>query len=240
MSQGKDEEIYPNSPLADVACELRFPGDLQVECERHLFWERIRGEYPDILVPHAQPGQPPAMQHYRFRNSANTRAVMVALHSLAVSETKYSGHKEFIGEFSRLVAIFRECFPRVRKLNRIGWRYVNIIPFRREEGLVPVRRFFKAQIEMPFPLMGVVRSIDARFDVRVSSGAATIHLATVARKEQADLDAILLDIDMGSERQDLDIAESVSHAKELHKHGRSMFEQMITDEYRQYLRGETL
>ena len=37
-----DNEVYPNQPLSDVACEVRFKGEMQVECERHLFWEAIR------------------------------------------------------------------------------------------------------------------------------------------------------------------------------------------------------
>jgi len=99
-----DDEVYPNSPLSDVACEARFPGEMRVECERYRFWDEIREQYPHIMVPHALEGQAPALQHYRFK-SDDARCVSVALNSLAYSEAKYRGHKLFIAEFLRLVDI---------------------------------------------------------------------------------------------------------------------------------------
>jgi uncharacterized protein (TIGR04255 family) len=113
-----DVEVYPNSPLTDVVCEIRFPGELEVECNRHVFWERVRSTYPHILVPMVEDGKPPALSHYRFRDEQASRHVAVALNSLAFSETKYSGHVLYIQEFCRLAEIFHDCFPKIDKVSR--------------------------------------------------------------------------------------------------------------------------
>ncbi|HEX8756596.1 MAG TPA: TIGR04255 family protein, partial [Steroidobacteraceae bacterium] len=124
MGLANNEEIYPNQPLSNVACEARFPGDLQVECERVKFWDRIRDQYPQIEVPKVAQGEALALQGYRFRTPEPDRSVTVALNSLSYSEAKYRGHRLFIEEYLRLAAIFHELFPRVQQLSRFGWRYI--------------------------------------------------------------------------------------------------------------------
>ncbi|MCK5244887.1 MAG: TIGR04255 family protein, partial [Desulfobacterales bacterium] len=49
----KITEVYPNSPLVEVVCEVRFPGELAIECRRDEFYEKIRDRYPTILFPKA-------------------------------------------------------------------------------------------------------------------------------------------------------------------------------------------
>ncbi len=44
------KEIYPNSPLVEVVFEVRFPGEPGVECNRDIFYEKIRGDFSNVLV----------------------------------------------------------------------------------------------------------------------------------------------------------------------------------------------
>jgi hypothetical protein len=144
-----NDALYPNQPLSDVACEVRFPGEMQIECNRHLFWDQIRSDYPKIMVPFAKDGHPPALQHYRFRSETGNRTVAIALNSLVYSEGKYRGHKLFIAEFVRLVELFRATYPKISKPNRVGWRYINHLTFSREGGLTPVGRLVKLIPDLP-------------------------------------------------------------------------------------------
>ena len=234
------DDIYPNSPLSDVACEIRFVGEMQVECERHRFWDAIREDYPDILVPLPQPGQATALQHYRFRSKTGDRAVLVALNSLAYSEAQYSGHKQFLAEFLKLVASFRRCYPKLGSVTRIGWRYINLIPFTVEDDLLPLNRFLKFRADLPLGLFDRTGKIDLQWSGLHGEATATVRLANVARKDSPGNEALLLDIDFARENAKLSWDGIATVIEELHGAGREAFEQLITDGYRDYLRGNTL
>jgi uncharacterized protein (TIGR04255 family) len=236
-----DEEIYPNSPLSDVACEIRFPGEMQVECRRHLFWDQIRNDYPKIMVPHAQEGQAPALQHYRFRSEDGQRTVLVALNSLSYSETQYRGHTAFISEFSKLISIFSKTYPQIGPPKRVGWRYMNFMPFSRESGSLPLERLLKFKANLPLDLFANTVNMDMQWHGRSAEGiAVTLRLANVTHKDLLPgQEAVLLDIDSAKEA-DLAWDTLLKDIESMRRFGREMFESMITDDYREYLRGKTL
>jgi uncharacterized protein (TIGR04255 family) len=240
MGQFRDDEIYPNQPLSDVACEIRFKGEMQVECQRYLFWDKIRSEYPDILVPHVQDGQAVALQHYKFRNPGGGRTVSVALNSLAFSEAKYSGHVSFISEFGRLVDIFRGLYPKLGAITRVGWRYINVIPFSREDGLVPISRLLKLNISLPSDLFGRTSALNLEWVGKLSDGEVHIRLEPINQKGLPGQEALLLDIDFGCMAPNIDWSSSKSVIESARKKCRGLFEDLITDDYRTYLRGESL
>jgi uncharacterized protein (TIGR04255 family) len=238
-AQFQDDEIYPNQPLSDVAAEVRFKGEMQVECQRHLFWERIRSDYPDILVPYAQEGHAIALQHYKFRNPANGRTVAVALNSLVFSEAKYSGHKSFIAEFARLIQIFRQLYPNIGPITRVGWRYINVMPFSREDGLVPLQRMLKLEISLPSKIFDRTAAIDLEWNGRCLDGDVRIKLNAAMQKAVPGQEALILDIDFGrTGPMSWDTVKGV--IEDARRKCREMFEDLITDNYRNYLRGKAV
>lgn len=232
---------YPNAPLTEVACEIRFPGEIAVESCRDRFWDRIRDAYPTIKVPQAKAGSAPALQHYRYSTApSGGRNVAVAINSLALSEERYTTHKPFLAEFKRLHSVFSKCYPKIEKLNRIGWRYMNLIPYVREEGNVPLARFIKLTLPMPASLPGQIRNVQLSLEVPISKGLAIIKLATVHDTRDTQREALLLDLDFSFERPNMRMSEAPSLMAEAHKRNRQVFEDLITDQYRSYLRGEAI
>lgn len=241
MGNFNDDEIYPNQPLTDVACEVRFKGEMQVECERHHFWERIRKDYCDILVPHVQGvGQALALQHYKFRDPKTGRTVAVALNSLAFSEAKYSGHRAFIEEFDRLLRLFREVFPGIGTITRVGWRYINVMPFSREDGLVPLGRILRVGVSLPDEMFRQTCTLNLEWGGKAFGGEVTIRLSAAMQKELPGQEALIFDIDFGKVGPDIRWESTKSVIENARKACRSIFEGSITDEYRNYLRGKTL
>lgn len=159
------EEVYPNSPLVEVVFEIRFAGELQIESERHRFWERIREDYPAIKVPYPKPDKPLALMPYQFCRKDGEMTVMLALNSFALSSLKYPGFKEFKREYLRLYDHFAQVF-RVRKLNRAGWRYVNTIPFVRDNGLVPLNQFLNLGFKLPPSIPERFKTLGLTFESR--------------------------------------------------------------------------
>ena len=242
MTAFSDSEIYPNAPLEDVVCELRFPGEMEVECNRHLFWNAIRDEYPQILVPHAIPDKAPALQHYRFVSANNARKISVALNSLAFSDTEYGGHEEFCSEFFRIVEIFIKTFGRVEKLSRAGWRYINVIPYVRDQESIPIKSFLNVGMLLPEDVLERPKAFDLKAETQLSEGVAIVRLASISRKDASEKaqEAILLDIDFGCESEELKMSDFRKHIEFARSHNRRLFEELITDDYREYLRGEML
>ncbi|MEZ5564066.1 MAG: TIGR04255 family protein [Gammaproteobacteria bacterium] len=238
--RGDDNEIYPNSPLVNVTCEITFPGNPAVECRRDTFWKKIRTRYPNFLVPAAEVGKPVALQPYRFQNPESGRTVSVALNSFALTETKILRHKFFIAEFTRLSKAFHSCFRDIDTVTRIGWRYINVIPFSRENGVVPVKQFLRASAELNGDMLESARTFDVRASRDIGSATVIVRLAVIGREGEGQQEALLLDIDYGCEKEKLRFAEAVKWVSAARSHNRRFFEDVITDDYREYLRGKTL
>ena len=202
------DEIYPNSPLVEVVCEVRFPSELDIEC-----------------------------RPYRFENKDRIAGVMLAIDKYAFYVRKYEGHKKFIDEFKRVARILRETYS-LQKINRLGWRYINIIPFTRENGIVPLKRFLSVGLKVPEGVSEEFENLNIVFISRVSNGSITTKIETVIREDNRQ-EALLLDFDFGI-TQKLSFYRLNALVNAAHEYTRSLFENLITNEYREYLRGDSI
>ena len=166
--------------------------------------------------------------------------MQVALNSLAYSEPSYRGHKAFIDEFDRLSGIFKRTYPKISQITRIGWRYTNVMPFVRESGLVPLNRMTNLEISLPDKLFGNSSSLDLKWKGRCMDGELLLRVAVVNRKDAPKQEALLLDIDFGQDRSDMKWEDARSVVEDGRRKCRSIFEGLITDGYRDYLRGDGL
>ncbi|HED36659.1 MAG TPA: TIGR04255 family protein [Ignavibacteria bacterium] len=238
------DEVYPNQPLQEVVFELRFPGEVRIECERHLFWEKIRDDYSEISVPRPVPDQAMALMPYRFRKSDRSMSVLVCMRSLAVSAKIYPGYKEFSKEVLRIYEIFGSTFN-LKKLNRIGWRYINIIPFIRENGSIPLTRFLNLGFKVPKSVPEKFKNLDFVFESEHEGCSVITRLQSIEKLSGHDnaQEALLLDFDYGKVptiEQELNFSDVPKYLNEAHQKTRQLFEDFITEEYRQYLRGDVI
>jgi len=229
----KITEVYPNSPLVEVVCEVRFPGELAIECRRDEFYEKIRDRYPTILVPKVGDGLAP----YRFENESQTAEIMLAINRFSFHDKKYSGHKEFIKEFVRLAKTLGEIYA-VKKLNRLGWRYINVIPFSRENEIVPLQRFTSFGLKLPEGMSDKFENLSIVFISKAPGGTITTRIESIIRSDDQQ-EALLMDFDFAMTEK-LSLSKIDSCINKAHKQTRELFENLITDDYRQYLRGEMI
>jgi len=240
----QSDVVYPNQPLVDVVFEIRFPGEVRVECERHLFWEKIRDDYNKVLVPQQSPDKPLALMPYKFRREDDSMTVMVSLNSFAVSAAKYPGYQEFSKEILRVCELFGQTFN-INEITRVGWRYINVIPFVREDGLIPLSRFLNLGFKVPDSVPEEFKKLNLLFESEYKGGSVITQLQTIQRSvafgEQKE--ALLLDFDYGrvSTNDDVLHFKNIStYLEEAHGKTRQLFEEFITDEYRQYLIGDVI
>lgn len=231
---------YKNQPLTEVAFEIRFHGEPVVESRRHEFFEKVRGDYPLLYVPPFREGIHPSLQHYRFVREDNTAGVTLALNSLGYFQKEYEGAKKYMEEVNRVVRIANKLFS-IRKFSRIGWRYINTIAFTREDGLIPLSYYFKNP-----PSFFTIESHG--FD-RVDFEATTKYEGEyVSVKLQADHlgaegnELLTFDIDVYQDESTMEgftLNRVPGVLERLHNIARNFFEESITDDYREYLKGDT-
>ena len=226
-------EVYPNSPLVEVVCEIRFPGELAIECRRDEFYEKIRDKYPTILVPQAGDRSAP----YRFENQNRNAEIMLALNRFSFHDKDYSGHKRFIKEFIELVKKLNQTYS-LKKLARVGWRYINVIPFTREDGIVPLQRFVSVDVSLPEGVSDQFENLSMVLISKVPDGTITTRIESIIRSDDQQ-EALLLDFDFALTEK-LAFSKIHSCVRKAHSETRALFENLITDDYRQYLRGETI
>jgi uncharacterized protein (TIGR04255 family) len=233
------EIVYPNSPLTEVVAEIRFPGEMAVECRRDQFWALIRDQYPKIFVPIAGPGQSlSALVPYRFEAEDGQRLVSLAINRLTLSFRTYTGYREFSSELGRVLCLFDEVFH-IEKLNRVGFRYINVIPYSREDGVIPLERILNLGLKLPPSIPERFTHVSVMFVSKAQDGQIITKLESTTKREKGE-EALLLDFDYGQQEGDLRFAQALELIGKAHDANRGLFEECITDEYRSYLRGESL
>ncbi len=225
------EELYPNSPLIEVVSEVRFEPELNIQCNIDRFHNKIRSMYPDLSVQ--QSPQLPLFA-YLFENRSKQNGIRVSLNSFSYFEKKYSGHKSFIDNFCNLVSLFLQTY-KLSNFRRLGWRYVNLIPFTRERGLIPIKRFLNINIKIADFDNNNFENFSTFFISKTSCGSITIKIETQLNVVDGQ-ESILLDFDhsITTKLSPKKIGESISN---VHQETRQIFESLITESYRSYLRG---
>lgn len=229
--------IYPNSPLVEVIYEIRFPGEPRIECNRDIFYEKIRGNFPNVLVPSIKAGDFPALEPYRFESENKQSGIMIALNKFAYYVRQYSGYKQFCKEVVQWVTEFSAIY-KISKLNRSGLRYINIISFSRESGVIPLNQFLKIRLDLPEVFPDNFENLSLVFISKTEGGAIATKIESIIAEDRSH-EAILLDFDY-AKNKDLTIDAVNQYLDESHAHTKRVFEELITDKYRQYLKGDTI
>ena len=237
MMSKNNDNIYPNAPLAEAVFEIQFPGEPVIECRRDAFYEKIRSDFPKVLVPKIGANNAPALIPYHFVSDDESRSILLAINKLAVSLKKYRGFVIFKKEIEKVISVFQKCYS-IKKINRTGLRYINIIPFTRENDLVPIEQFLNINLTLPESLPKKYKNINVMFSSVLDEGTITTKIECLKSIDD-NKEALLLDFDF-AKQGDLILSNLSSYLNESHKKTKQFFEDLITEEYRQYLMGETI
>ncbi len=229
-----EPDVYPNSPLAEVVFELRFPGEPAIECRRDEYYATIRRDFPYVWVPDAEIGKPPALQPYQFKSEGDTQTVMAAINRFAYSTKRYDGFAEFKPRAVKLAKEFCERFG-IRSLKRMGLRYINIIPFVRDAGRIPLQQYFTIRMNLPSGAFDCMTNANFAYEAKCDAGTITTRIACV-RSGKAD-EAFLLDFDFAkTEGATTGVLQAA--IQEAHDETKRVFQEIVSDQYKAVMRGE--
>lgn len=231
-----EPDVYPNSPLAEVVFELRFPGAPAIECRRDEYFATIRGDFPTVWVPNAEVGKAPALQPYQFKSEDDAETIMTAINRFAYSTKRYGGFVKFKPRALELARSFCEQFG-IAKLNRIGLRYINIVPFVRDAGRVPWPQYFTIRMNLPADAYDFLTNASLAYQAKRDGGTITTRIACV-RSDASD-EAFLLDFDF-AKTEDITAATLSAEIQEAHDHTKRVFEEIVSQEYKAVMRGEVI
>jgi uncharacterized protein (TIGR04255 family) len=233
----KKNEVYPNSPLVEVVFEIQFSGEPAIECNRDKFYEKIRDDYPHIFVPQSIEGRPIALDPYRFEREDRSGLIMLSIRNLAVSYKKYGGYRVFKKETMRVFSIFSELF-KLDKLNRIGLRYINMIPFIREKNIIPINNYLNLKFNLPKSIPSHFQNLSLVFESKTEGGSITTRIFPVVSQGKTQ-EALILDFDY-AKHINLQFKSVEKYLEESHRNTKLLFEEFITDDYKKIMRGEVI
>ena len=133
---------YPNAPVHEVICQLRFPTILTINnVEPADFQEAIRDTFPqyarrqDMPAPQPVPQggnaqRPTPVTNYHFISEDNLWKLNLTKDFIALSTIRYPGWEEFARHLDRALAAFIQTY-KPAYLQRVGLRYVNLVSRKR-------------------------------------------------------------------------------------------------------------
>ena len=223
-------KLYKNAPLTEVGLEIRFPSDLSIESRRGEFHKKIRKDYPHLFVPKAIAGEAPALQRYRFMSEDRIRRMHFSINRFSFHTTKYEGFPEFEEESLIYLRLFCKTYD-ISELNRIGLRYVNLIPIQSEDGVIQISKYLKFGYKLPQAIPNKIELFDTTLLIGLNQGKLRILVQYQEREGSDTRENILLDFDYFVEGK-FKTEELQNCIAQAHQHTKRVFENLIADEYR--------
>lgn len=241
--------ILPNSPLAEVVCEVRFHGDLSHIVGWGAIQSALRDEYPKLFVPASSgmSGSPPWMQPLRLSSEDEKSAVSLAINSYGFSTKQYSSYGAFKERLMFLFGLFNRTCP-LQSVTRISLRYINRLP--PAFGATEERNVFRLHPSLKLAVHGLdgdVGNMRPQFVAEVVKNSVKFCVALVPPQQGVTLDTmrsqapalhgVQLDL-VGYVDGSVKATEIMPTIDRIHAVIEDGFLGIITDEYHRYLKGE--
>lgn len=244
---------YPNAPVHEVICQLRFPPILSINHgEPAEFQERIRSVLPQYAKREEHPkpvagGQTSEVIHnYYFLSADGKWKLNLTRDFIALSTLAYPGWTDFARMLDKPLAEFIQVYQPAY-FQRIGLRYVNIVS-RKKLGVedVPWSDLFTPPYLGPLAEPDItaeqVPALTSEFTVKLDSSsvakvkAGTGRLQTRQGQPADPEEKFILDLDF-SMSGNLSCTIAAGALETLHGHAAPLFEGAITDTLRRAMEG---
>lgn len=226
-----DDEVYSRAPLAEVDFEMRFAGNLEIECNMNIFQSKIKADFPNLSVP-IRDFSP--LSPYRFDDNNQLNGVLIAINTFAFYTKQYCGFNKFQNDCSKMINTFNNTY-KIAEFNRLGLRYNNVIDFISEDEYLPVSEYLKLGKLLPRDFDEYLETFD--FNLVIPLNKDKIKISINAMPKQSKYGKINLDFDYF--RFGVITADEIEQfMKNAHSKIKELFEDLMTDQYRAFLQSE--
>ena len=259
-----DREIYPRAPLKLVAFEIQYSALPRLESEQwEGVYEQLRSDLP-ILGPrprHELQVSPSGAQErergHRLMDRRRTKSVVLFNESANVEVSNYERFEDFAELVTKLLSVLNDVAG-IPSVQRLGLRYIDEIEVPRfEPGAVgDWSRFIAAHLLAPAESRFQVAEYRAALRMTIHDGHNVGFRYGVLQEHVVDPNGplrikespsgqfFLLDLDSfwtapQDEYPEFDVDDVAGRLVELHAPVRELFEASITDEFRDWMRGES-
>ncbi len=234
---------FERPAIREALCELHFdlsPGETWSRSWLGKFYRQIEDDFPDfepaepafqLRMKPNQIGLAPGLQRMRYRHG--TRPVLLQLSEgiLTINLLEpYPGWSQMQSDIIQAWKSVQEIIPIV-SINRIGLRYINLIP--REESQV-LRDWFQPNDYVAEATLDSHPTVLSRVEVHQGNGQRVI--VTMAQHDEDSKGSnFLLDIDCISENSYHDLDTLVGSIDRLHDKAWNVFSRFLTPQLTKWL-----
>lgn len=248
---------YPNAPVHEVICQLRFPTILTINSvEPADFQEAIRAEFPqyarrqDVTPPKVtglggpspKVEQQPPITNYHFLSADGKWKLNLTENFIALSTLRYPGWPEFARMLDKPLASFIRIYQPAY-FQRVGLRYVNLIS-RQKLGLEgtpwaeliapaytgPLREPDVAEDSVLNCGCDLVLKLDSSCQAKIHAGPGRIKNNAPGAVQDLEL-KFIFDMDLSMNGQ-TPCTLAAAALETLHGHSTRLFEGAVTDRLR--------
>lgn len=231
-------KIYPNAPLDEVVIEIRFPAELSIESSRDEYYEKIRKELPNIFVPRISTGESLSLLPYSFKNDDGNETVQFSINRISYHTNKYTGYNRFKTKAMHYLPLFCRMY-KIKSLKRTGLRYINYIPFERDNNIIPIQKYINFGYDIPSSIPQDYEAFNTELLSKIKDGKMKTSIGIVTSTKNPTIETIALDFDFYFEGE-LKLTNLGNYLETSHNHIKKVFEDIISDRYRKIMEGEIL
>jgi len=237
---------FTSSTIREALCELHFdlsPGETWSRSWLGKLYRHIEGDFPDFELAEPalqlrmkpdQIGLAPGLQRMRYRHATRPVLLQLSEEILTINLLEpYPGWSQMQSDIIQAWKSVQEIIPIV-SANRIGLRYINLIP--REESQV-LRDWFQPNEYVAEAALDSHPTVLSRVEVHQGKGQRVI--VTMAQHDgDSQGSNFLLDIDCISEKTYHDLDELVDSIDKLHDKAWNAFSRFLTPRLTKWLQEE--
>jgi len=231
-------EVFPNPPLVEVAFEVRFAPLLKVERQLPEFQEHIASEYP-MLGEEQRKVDNQKVKSFEFKTTDQGKTIRISLRSFSFLSQKYEKFERYKEELTGHLESFCDSVG-VKKVTRVGLRYINNIRLSAQNGSYPVSKFVRPLIDTERIDLESLLNLQMQVTLQLELNQFSIRTGLFPLPtETSDVPSAiyLLDYDCYVLRES-DLSEITDLLDQFHDHIQRQFLQDLTPTYIEIMRGK--
>lgn len=227
------KEIFSKNPLKEVIFEARFATNMSAACRRELFYDEIKKDYPNVILPQLSFEQHPFAQPFQYVSADTYKKITCSADVISFSTTKYASFTVFKDECLKLLKLFFLKYPSVDKIKRIGFRYVNHIGINSHED---IQKFLTYTYTLPKLLQDYkLEFFQKSFFLEIKKNTSGIRINVNLIKDNTGKNFLLLDFDLISLKEILP-NEIEKYIDDYHDKIEGVFLSLITEAFKGTIR----